>query len=175
MSGNIEIVMYVETFISTDQEEDLYEWAKGGIMLRDSLQTNSVNFSLFKKASKGITNQYRTSSGGDTYNQSYGTSSQPVWLKVTKTGSIFTAYYKYSANADWSKLGDSQTINFSGTFYYGIAVCSHNKRNNGNDVNDEAILTVSGFTVLDTERISSVSYLCTNEILVYITNVMNPF
>ena len=114
--------MFVESFTGSSAE-----WAKGGLMLRDSLNGDSKHFSLFVTGSAGVSNQWRSNTGGLTSGTpSNELSNKNMWLKITKTGSMFQAYYKTSASNTWSKLGSPQTIDFgSDIFYYGVAVTSH--------------------------------------------------
>eukprot|EP00956_Cyclotella_meneghiniana_P028803 scaffold68082_cov91-Cyclotella_meneghiniana.AAC.1 len=123
-SGDASIEMFVESLTGSS----LNEWAKAGLMLRDSLNENSKHFSLYVTGSNGLANQWRSSTGGATSVDNLpGSSNRNMWLKITKTGNVFQAYYKTSAsNSIWSTLGSSQTIDFgSGIFYYGVAVTSH--------------------------------------------------
>ena len=124
-SGDASIEMFVESFTGSS----LYKfWAKGGLMLRDSLDANSKHFSLYVTISAGLSNQWRSSTGGATSHEPLpGSSNSNMWLKITKTGNVFQAYYKTSAsNSIWSTLGSYQTIDFgSDIFYYGVAVTSH--------------------------------------------------
>eukprot|EP00956_Cyclotella_meneghiniana_P019099 scaffold32470_cov37-Cyclotella_meneghiniana.AAC.1 len=115
--------MFVESLTGSS----LHEWAKAGLMLRDSLNENSKHFSLYVTGSNGLANQWRSSTGGTSSNANLpGSSNRNIWLKITKTGNVFQAYYKTNANnSNWSSVGSSQTIHFgSGIFYYGVAVTS---------------------------------------------------
>ena len=122
-SGDASIEMFVNSFTGTK------DWAKGGLMLRNSLEANSKHFSLFVTGTQGLSNHWRLEDGGQSnHDTNYSLpSNSNVWLKITKTGNVFQAYYKTSAsNSIWSTLGSSQTIDFgSGIFYYGVAVTSH--------------------------------------------------
>ena len=115
--------MFVESFTGTD----LFSRAKGGLMIRKSLNTNSRHFSLFVTGSDGLRTQIRSINGGSTSKAT--TQDLPnnnIWLKITKEGNEFQAYYKSSTDADWSTFGSLKTIVFGDTpFYVGIAVTSH--------------------------------------------------
>eukprot|EP00956_Cyclotella_meneghiniana_P007174 scaffold9747_cov35-Cyclotella_meneghiniana.AAC.1 len=122
-SGDASIEMFVESFTGSS----LFTWAKAGLMLRDSLNGDSKHFSLYVTGSAGVSNQWRSNTGGLTSGTpSNNLSNTNMWLKITKTGRMFQAYYKTSASNTWSKLGSPQTIDFgSDIFYYGVAVTSH--------------------------------------------------
>ena len=115
--------MFVESFTG----DDLYSWAKAGLMIRKSLNANSQHFSLFVTGSEGLANMWRSNSGGNSVSDiNTGIGNSNIWLKITKEGNEFQAYYKTSADTDWSTIGSPTTIDFgSGSFYHGIAVTSH--------------------------------------------------
>ena len=116
----------IEMFVENLTGSAIHGWAKGGLMFRDSLAANSKHFSLFVTGSNGLANQWRSNSGGSSFNyHSTDTASRNVWLKITKTGNKLQAYYKTGENNNWSPFGSERTMSFSGKFYYGVAVTSH--------------------------------------------------
>eukprot|EP00956_Cyclotella_meneghiniana_P011857 scaffold16660_cov35-Cyclotella_meneghiniana.AAC.2 len=86
---------------------NLHQYAKGGLMLRNSLDANSRHFSCYVTASNTVNNQWR-SNDGELTNQ-YGIS--------IETRTAWTTYTN-----DWNLHGQSHTLDFSDIFYYGIAV-----------------------------------------------------
>ena len=122
---DLEIEMLVKSFTGYT-----HEWAKGGLMIRESLDANSRYFGVFVSGSKGLVAQHRLHTGGDTDTSRKVSDARnhDIWLKITKIGNEFQAYYKTSANADWSTVGDKHTnTNFPSakSFHHGIAVTSH--------------------------------------------------
>ena len=125
-SGDVSFEMFVESFT----ESFLNKYAKGGLMLRDSLSGNSKHFSLYVTGSNTVNNQWRLNDGESTNQYDISIGTKTAWLKITKTGNVFQAYYKTSSDtfSSWNTLGSSQTIDFGSSddiFYYGIAVTSH--------------------------------------------------
>ena len=119
--GDVSVFIRLNGFTGTN----INEWAKGGLMLRNSLDANSKHFSLFVTGSNGLSNQWRLQDGGypggDT---NYSLPNSNIWLKITKIGNVFRTYYDtYTGN--WIQFGTSRTLEFSDQFYYGIAVTSH--------------------------------------------------
>lgn len=98
-------------------------------MFRDSLASVSRHFSLFVTGNNGLANQWRSVSYQQSLSHhSTNAASRNVWLKITKRGNKFQAYYKTDNNDSWSTFGLEKTVSFfSGTFYYGIAVTSHDE------------------------------------------------
>jgi len=95
-------------------------------MIRDSLAANSKHFSLFVTGGNGLANQWRPNGGSSSFSHhSTNTASRNLWLKITKTGNKLQAYYKTDNTDNWFTFGSERTMSFSNTFYYGIAVTSH--------------------------------------------------
>ena len=122
-SGDVTVTALVENFSASRN------WAKTGIMFRDSLSAASSHYSMFLTRSKGVANQYRTCTACSTYHaQSWFYSPSSVWLKVTKVGNVLTAYYRPSTSTSdtWYQFGVSLSmVNIKSTGYYvGIAVTS---------------------------------------------------
>ena len=103
-------------------------WGKAGIMIRDTLATNSMHYSVFLTANgNALANQYRSCTNcGSGHNASPTIMDRNMWLKITKTGNVFEAFTKKLDQDEWVKFGLTRTINFSSSsFYIGIAVTSH--------------------------------------------------
>lgn len=97
-------------------------WSKGGIMMRESLSAGSRNAAALVSAAKGVTFQRRTATGG-TSASTIESGAAPIWLRLQRTGSTFTA----SRSADgvsWRTIA-SQSISMASTIYVGLAVTSH--------------------------------------------------
>ena len=116
-SGDCSVVARVSSCQNTDP------WAKAGVMIRESLNAGARQASLFITPGNGLAFQCRTSTGGTSINSNTTGYSAPYWLKITRSGSTFTAYR--SANGStWTAFG-SQSITMGSNVYIGLAVCSH--------------------------------------------------
>ncbi|HEX3359168.1 MAG TPA: hypothetical protein VHS31_19470 [Tepidisphaeraceae bacterium] len=112
-SGNGTITAEVTSQTNTNQ------WAKGGLMFRDSLAANAMNAFVAVTPGKGLTFQYRNSTGGSESFTSTGTTVAPYWVRLTRSGNSITG----SASADgvtWTQVGSTQTINMGTTAYVGL-------------------------------------------------------
>jgi endonuclease/exonuclease/phosphatase family metal-dependent hydrolase len=98
-------------------------WTKAGVMLRESLNANSRHAFMLVSPANGLAFQRRTSTGGSSYSTSGGSGRAPYWVKLTRSGSTFTAY-KSADGTSWTKIG-SQSISMTSTIYAGVAVTSH--------------------------------------------------
>ena len=94
---------------------DTNAWSKAGVMFRDSLPSPSgggAGVGHFRRApcvaalatpSEGVTMQWRNATGGISYNVAIGgiaapTASNPVWLKLVKSGSNYAGYYSLNGS-----------------------------------------------------------------------------
>ena len=97
-------------------------------MIRDTLATNAMHYSIFRtQDGNRLANQWRSctncnsghSDGPRTYDRS-------ISLKLTKTGNVFEAFIKKIGSDEWTKFGATREMEFTNEYYYvGIAVCSH--------------------------------------------------
>ena len=125
-SGDVTLEIRINSF-----DPVVHSWQKGGLMVRESLASNSRHYSYFVTGSNGLSTHWReTTNGGMGHNTKWSEKSKPVYLQVTKEGSSFTTAYKYEKDAEWIPHDGPRTINFdeseSDEFYVGIAVTSHN-------------------------------------------------
>jgi hypothetical protein len=106
-------------------------WAKGGVMIRDSLAGGSVHAMMVLTANSdgtagnGASFQYRLAADGDSSN-SDATSviAAPYWVKIERVGDTITG----SLSADgknWTPQGVSQYIAMPAPAYIGLCVTSH--------------------------------------------------
>ena len=95
-----------------------------GVMIRETLNggATSAFVTFYPNSSNFIT---RASTGGSTSTQ-FGSFSNPVtpfWVKLARTGSLFSAYI--SANGtSWTSVGTSQTINMAQLTFAGLVVAN---------------------------------------------------
>jgi phosphatidylserine/phosphatidylglycerophosphate/cardiolipin synthase-like enzyme len=117
LTGNGSIVARVATVSNTAS------WTKAGVMMRETLTAGSKHASMFVSAAKGLAFQRRPSTSGQSVSTSGPLAKAPYWVKITRSGSTFSAYI--SANGtSWTLVG-TQTINMTSTIYVGLALCSH--------------------------------------------------
>lgn len=119
-SGDIKAELLVQSF------DYIYGWQKGGVMFRETLDAGSKHYSLYITGSNGISNQWRgctNCNSGNAHNG--GLNTKPVWIQVTKVGTLFSTAYKYEQGADWMPLWSQSIAWTADDFYVGIAVTSH--------------------------------------------------
>ena len=117
LSGDTTIQMRVTSV------QNANSWSKAGVMIRETLDPNSAHAMLVVSAAKGIAFQRRDSTGGDSVSTAGSLSTAPRWVRMQRSGDLFTA----SESADgttWTVVG-SDTIPMSAAVYVGLAVTSH--------------------------------------------------
>ena len=95
-------------------------------MLRASTDPGAPFYAVYVTPDNGISVQYRTAQGVQAVG--IGTAgATPVYLKVSRSGNVFTAYTS-ADGATWTLIpGSTVTLsNLSGTLLAGLAVTSHN-------------------------------------------------
>ena len=117
VSGNCDIRARVASVQNSNPS------SKGGVMIRETLNSSSTHVFMELKGGGGLEFLYRTATGGSTGAGS-ASGNAPQWVRLTRTNTTFTAYY--SANGtSWTQVGTA-AISMATTFYAGLAVCSHN-------------------------------------------------
>ena len=106
--------------------------AKAGIMFRDSsLAANAPMAFLAVAADNNLMFETRTTSGGLASVQIVPGFSPSIWLKLTRSGSSFSAFYAVTADpsdSDWVPVGSPVTISSLSTLAeVGLAVTAHSK------------------------------------------------
>ena len=102
--------------------QNVNAWTKAGVMIRQTLDAQSPNASMFVTPAKGFTFQRRTSSGGQS-TSTMMSGAAPEWVRLTRAGQVFTA--AVSANGStWTTVGQ-QTIAMGASVFAGLAITSH--------------------------------------------------
>jgi hypothetical protein len=103
------------------------DWAKAGVMIRESLDADSAHAMSFVTPGYGVVFEYRPSAGADNVGaagQQTGITA-PYWVKIDRNISgLFTA--SCSANGTtWQTLGTPETIPMSTNVYIGLGLSAH--------------------------------------------------
>ncbi len=109
--------------------DDLNEWAKAGIMIRETLDPNSPHAFMCVTNTQGVAFQYRPTTAGDSTSVQQATiSSRPQWLKLTKDlAGNFVAFHANDvggAPGPYTQVG-TYNVQMASNVYIGLAVTSH--------------------------------------------------
>jgi hypothetical protein len=126
LSGNGTIIAKVESVGNTDP------WAKGGVMIRESLDPGARFAAVYATPGNGVRYQARLlAAGAATSDTAVATPEQialktPVWVKLDRSGNNFSCSYS-TDGVKWTALAwNPQSITMTGTVYIGLVVTSHN-------------------------------------------------
>ena len=101
-------------------------WAKGGVMIRDSLNGGSTHafMPITGGGGNGASFQYRATANGASANtDSTAVLAPPYWVKIERAGDNLTGYVSPDGKS-WNMLGTT-TITMNAPVYIGLAVTSH--------------------------------------------------
>ena len=126
LSGNGSLIAKVESVDNTDP------WAKGGVMIRESLDPGARFAAVYATPGNGVRYQARLlAANAATSDTAVVTPEQtalktPVWIKIERTGNNFSCFYS-TDGAKWTAMSwNPQTIALGANVYIGLAVTSHN-------------------------------------------------
>jgi len=117
ISGDCQIIARVTGVQNTNAT------AKGGVMIRESLNANSAYAGAYLFPSNNAVFEYRSSTGGSAVNNTSISTTIPYWLKLVRSGNLFSAF-RSSDGITWSQLGSTVTISMASNMYVGLPVCS---------------------------------------------------
>ena len=104
--------------------ENTNEFAKAGVMIRDTLDADSKYIGVFITPENGVRFQYRNAVGGVTEREFVEGITAPQWVRLERTtGGLIRAYYSADGN-NWERFGLLQ-VSMTMPVYAGLAVTSH--------------------------------------------------
>jgi hypothetical protein len=123
VSGDYAITAKVESVTNTN------EWAKAGVMIRDSADANSAHVMtcITPSTARGIAMQHRAIAGGASTNDiNIPSINAPYWVGLKRQGNSFTALYcSDGIPANFAPLG-SISITMADPVCIGLSLTSHN-------------------------------------------------
>jgi alpha-galactosidase len=101
------------------------QWAKTGLMFRESIAPNSKFVMIGMTPGNGVTLQWRDSTGGSCNKKDFKSTGLPLSFKLLKNGSTFNAYKSVDGN-QWEPVGNiSLRYGFAEKYLMGMEVLSH--------------------------------------------------
>ena len=110
-----------------DSVENTNDWAKAGVMIRETLDPDSAHAFMTMTPTQGVSFQRRPGTGAtsESDNSTTGTETAPYWVKIERDLSRnFTAYHSANGSA-WTIQGAPENIPMGDNVYIGLAVTSH--------------------------------------------------
>jgi len=125
LTGNGSILVKVESLVNTNA------WAKAGVMIRQSLDADSRFVYAIVSYSSGVSFGWRQQTAGTCASVTQTGVAAPQWVKLTRTGDVFTAQYSADGKT-WLDLKNADgtaaktTVAMTGPVSIGLCVTSHN-------------------------------------------------
>lgn len=99
-------------------------WAKAGVMIRESLEPGSVHATMVVTPAQGISFQRRNFTDDVSSDTTTGGIEAPYWVKIERDlAGNFTAYY--SANGSTWTMQGTENIQMGSNVHIGLALTSH--------------------------------------------------
>ncbi len=122
LSGNGSMTVRVDSLVRSN------EWAKAGVMIRETLEPGSKHayVSMTPTASHGVSFQRRPETGQASANTDVADIEIPHWVRLTRTGSVFTAQQS-SDGVNWVDIATTTGVDIpmAANVYIGLAATSH--------------------------------------------------
>ena len=117
-STDIVIIARVNSMLNTS------EWAKAGVMIRESLTEGSKHVNMVLSPGNGTSFQYRYSTDNSSEHITPGNGAKfPYWVKLVKQGDTFSGYSSPNG-VDWVLIG-STIISMSPEINIGLCLTAH--------------------------------------------------
>ncbi len=137
LSGNGSITVRVDSVVRSN------EWAKAGVMIRESIEAGSKHafVAVTPEPTHGVSFQRRPVAGQASENTDVADVEMPRWVRLTRTGNIFTAQQS-ADGVTWADIATTSPVDIqmSANVLIGLAVTSH----------DTATSTAAEFSNLST-------------------------
>ena len=134
--GTVDEFHFVQTSVSGDFElialvthvDDLDDWTKAGLMIRDGLAANARHAFLFAtpRSERGVAFQRRPTAAGASVHTAGPATAPAVWLRLTRRGDVVAADVSTPAAEDgWTRIGEQRFSGLPHVVNVGVAVTSH--------------------------------------------------
>ncbi len=124
LTGDGSIIARVDSITNTNV------WAKGGVMIRETLDPGSRQAMVVVTPGSGVAFQRRLTNNDVSVGTTQAGITAPRWLKLTRTGNLLTAQHS-ADGVTWADVvgaagtTTSDTVVMGGTIYIGLALTSH--------------------------------------------------
>jgi regulation of enolase protein 1 (concanavalin A-like superfamily) len=123
LTGDGSIVARVDSITNTNV------WAKGGVMIRESLDPSARHAMVVVTPGSGVAFQRRLVNNDVSVGTTEAGITAPHWVKLTRTGNVLTAQHS-DDGVTWGNVVNatnptSDTVVMGGTIYIGLALTSH--------------------------------------------------
>jgi regulation of enolase protein 1 (concanavalin A-like superfamily) len=116
-----------QMIVEIDSLQNTHPFAKGGVMIRASLDPSAANLLIDVTPSGLVELLSRTDAGAETqWIGGLSNSTFPIWLRLTRSGSTISASASHDGST-WIEVGSTSSIHLQSDALIGIAVTSHER------------------------------------------------
>jgi hypothetical protein len=108
-----------------DSISDTHDWAKAGVMIRETLDANSPHAFACVTPVQGVSFQRRPSIGSASQHDTTGGIVAPHWVRLERDMAGNFTVSQSTDGSTWEPQGTLQNIPMTTTVYVGLAVTSH--------------------------------------------------
>ena len=109
------------------QVNDVDQWTKAGLMLRDGLAAGARHAFVIQtpRSHRGVAYQRRPVASGATVHTPGPANAPPGFLRLVREGNVVSAYYRSEPAGSWALVGTQTFTALAATVRIGFAVTSH--------------------------------------------------
>jgi regulation of enolase protein 1 (concanavalin A-like superfamily) len=120
--------------------KNVNDWAKAGVMIRETLDADSKHAMMIVSAMNGTSFQWRAFTNSATNSKSGADSlAAPVWVKISRKGDELTGFVS-TDGLEWRQIY-SMTIPMTPQVYIGLAVTAHTNSQTTSAIFDQVTVT----------------------------------
>jgi hypothetical protein len=111
-----------------DSVQNTHNWAKAGVMIRESLDADSKHAFAIISAGSGVASQGRTDTGNTSFDITEAAVAAPHWVKLERDVAGYFTVSHSTNGSSWVPVEDSVPTNIpmASDVYVGLALTSHN-------------------------------------------------
>ncbi len=119
LSGPGSIAARVQSISDTDN------WAKAGVMIRESLDADSKHAMMIVSYASGVSFQRRVDTSGNSFDDTTSGITAPYWVKIERSIAGGFSAYSSADGSTWKKVGVTENIQMGTNIYIGLVVTAH--------------------------------------------------
>jgi hypothetical protein len=101
-------------------------FAQAGVMIRNDSSASAALAEVAVTPDNIVTFRYRATAGASVGQTYLSGIAGPLWVKLTRTGNSFSAYYS-SNDVNWIQIGSAETVTIATSALAGLCVTSHDQ------------------------------------------------
>lgn len=114
LGGDVEVTARVLPQRNMDPLAETRPDSAAGVMIREGTGSGARHVSVMATPGSGVSLRWRDGAGASGGVTSITTPKQPIWVKLRRLGSVYTAFYSGNG-VDWRQIGSPKTLGLGDT------------------------------------------------------------